>query len=100
MNRPINEAKLILVGYGGVGKTTLVNRLVRDEFHPDKRDVTWGVEITPWETDLPYGGRVTLRTWDFGGQEIMHATHQFFFTQNTIYMLVLEGRNQQAGMRM
>jgi internalin A len=30
--RPLNEAKLILVGRGGVGKTSLVNRLLFDRF--------------------------------------------------------------------
>jgi internalin A len=32
--RPLNEAKLVLVGFGGVGKTSLVNRLVRGRFDP------------------------------------------------------------------
>jgi Leucine-rich repeat (LRR) protein len=31
-SRPLNEAKLILVGRGGVGKTCIVNRLVYDRF--------------------------------------------------------------------
>lgn len=35
---------------------------------------------------------VRLNTWDFGGQEIMHATHQFFLTQRSLYVLVLNGR--------
>jgi len=35
---------------------------------------------------------VQLNIWDFGGQEIMHATHQFFLTQRSLYLLVLNGR--------
>jgi internalin A len=35
---------------------------------------------------------VRLNIWDFGGQEIMHATHQFFLTQRSLYILVLSGR--------
>ena len=35
---------------------------------------------------------VRLNVWDFGGQEIMHATHQFFLTQRSLYLLVLSGR--------
>src|SRR5262249_34696467 len=35
---------------------------------------------------------VRLHIWDFGGQEIMHATHQFFLTQRNLYLLVLNGR--------
>jgi internalin A len=33
--------------------------------------------------------------WDFGGQEIMHATHQFFLTKQSIYLLVLDSRLTQ-----
>ena len=33
--RPLNEVKFILMGRGGVGKTSLVNRLVRDKFDPE-----------------------------------------------------------------
>src|SRR5712692_5855328 len=28
----------------------------------------------------------------FGGQEIMHATHQFFLTERSVYLLVINGR--------
>ncbi len=39
--------------------------------------------------------------WDFGGQEIMSSTHQFFMTKRSVYLLILEARkdadpNQQA----
>ena len=33
-----------------------------------------------------------MHVWDFGGQEIMHSTHQFFLTQRSLYLLVLNGR--------
>jgi internalin A len=35
---------------------------------------------------------VQVRAWDFGGQEILHATHQFFLTERSLYLLVLEPR--------
>jgi internalin A len=43
--RPLNEAKLIFVGYGTVGKTSLVNRLVHDNFDKDSSK-TEGIQIT------------------------------------------------------
>jgi internalin A len=88
--RPLNEAKLILVGRGAVGKTSVVNRLVHSLFQPEKK--TEGIKITEWPISLNEHENVRLNIWDFGGQEIMHATHQFFLTQRSLYLLVLNGR--------
>ncbi len=89
--RPLNEAKLILVGRGGVGKTSLVNRLLFNRFDKDEKK-TEGIRISGWKLRLRGSEDVRLNLWDFGGQEIMHATHQFFLTQRSLYLLVLEGR--------
>ena len=35
---------------------------------------------------------MTLRTWDFGGQEVYRITHQFFFTKRALYMVVWSAR--------
>jgi len=88
--RPLNEAKLILVGRGAAGKTSIVNRLVHDTFKEEKK--TEGIKITGWNLKLHGNEDVRLNIWDFGGQEIMHATHQFFLTQRSLYLLVLNGR--------
>jgi internalin A len=88
--RPLLEAKLILVGRGAVGKTSLVNRLVHNTFGKEKK--TEGIKITGWNVLLPSGEQAHLNVWDFGGQEIMHATHQFFLTRRSLYLLVLSGR--------
>ncbi|HYK00986.1 MAG TPA: COR domain-containing protein [Thermoanaerobaculia bacterium] len=89
-SRPLNEGKLILVGRGEVGKTSLVKRLVRNKFSGDESK-TQGINITNWPLKC---GSTTYRLniWDFGGQEIMHATHQFFLTERSLYLLVLNGR--------
>lgn len=88
--RPLNEAKLILVGRGEAGKTSVVNRIVKDVFKVERK--TEGIKITDWNLRLEDGSDVRLNVWDFGGQEIMHATHQFFLTQRSLYLLVLNGR--------
>jgi len=89
--RPLNEAKLILVGRGAVGKTSLVNRLVHNSFDKDEKK-TDGIKITEWSLRLNGDEDICLNVWDFGGQEIMHSTHQFFLTQRSLYLLVLNGR--------
>ncbi|MGR6837992.1 COR domain-containing protein [Aliivibrio wodanis] len=38
---------------------------------------------------------VNMNFWDFGGQEIMHATHQFFLSKRSLYILVLDGRKEE-----
>jgi internalin A len=104
--RPYNEVKLILVGEGSVGKTSVVNRLLYDTFdlHQSK---TEGIDIERW--DLPCKDpfeaetgedRIRVNVWDFGGQEIMHATHQFFLTRRTLYVLVLDTRLSEAENRL
>ena len=35
-----------------------------------------------------------LATWDFGGQQIYHATHQFFLTDRSLYVLVWDGQRR------
>jgi internalin A len=89
--RPLNEAKLILVGRGAVGKTSIVNRLIHKKFKSAKK--TEGIQITEWPLTVGENrDAVRLNVWDFGGQEIMHATHQFFLTERSLYLLVLSGR--------
>jgi internalin A len=90
--RPLNEAKLILVGRGAVGKTSIVNRLIHGTFTDEKK--TEGIRITEWPLTVgEQRDNVRLNVWDFGGQEIMHATHQFFLTARSLYLLVLSGRD-------
>jgi internalin A len=87
--QPLNEFKLILVGRGGVGKTSLVHRLVNDRYKEFRR--TPGIKITKWPMRL---GRddVLAHVWDFGGQEIMHGTHRFFMTERALYLVLISGR--------
>jgi internalin A len=78
-SRPLNEAKLILVGRGGVGKTCIVKRLL-DNIFDRQEPKTDGISIKYWNITLREAESARLNVWDFGGQEIMHSTHQFFLT--------------------
>lgn len=88
--RRINEAKLLLVGQGSVGKTSLIKRLLHKTFDPNE-DSTHGIERHRWSVRAN-GEEVRVNVWDFGGQEIMHATHQFFLTRRSVYVLVVDSR--------
>ncbi|BBM84484.1 leucine-rich repeat domain-containing protein [Candidatus Uabimicrobium amorphum] len=90
--RPLHEAKVIFVGFGAVGKTSLIKMLTIGEYSP-LESKTDGIEITDWS--FPYEkNEIKLHIWDFGGQEIMHSTHQFFMTRRSVYVLVIEARRE------
>jgi internalin A len=89
--QPLNEAKLIMVGQGAVGKTSLVQALTTGEFNPHEK-TTEGIKINDWSCTIAGNNEVKLHIWDFGGQEMMHATHQFFLTARSLYLLVLNRR--------
>ncbi|MDQ1353372.1 MAG: internalin, partial [Acidobacteriota bacterium] len=90
---PLNEVKVLLVGDGGAGKTSLVKRLLDKRFD-EKEPQTHGINIKQWEVKQ---GKTIIKThlWDFGGQEIMHATHQFFLSKRSLYILVLDCRKDE-----
>jgi len=61
------EFKLVLVGDGGVGKTTLVKRHLTGEFEK-KYIPTLGVEVNPLKFVTQYGP-IIFNVWDTAGQE-------------------------------
>ncbi|WP_420127868.1 COR domain-containing protein [Longimicrobium sp.] len=92
--RPLLELKLLLVGRGKAGKTTLVKQLAKER--PSARESeTHSIAIRELGLRCPRGS-VRTRAWDFGGQEILHSTHQFFLTERSLYLLVLEPRTGLA----
>jgi len=84
--RELSEAKVLFVGQGSVGKSSLIKALQNEQFD-ENRLMTTGIEI-----DKIVSNDITLNFWDFGGQEIMHSTHQFFLTKRSLYILVLNAR--------
>ena len=90
---PLNEVKVLLVGEGAAGKTSLVKRLLGKKFDK-KESQTHGININTWEITVDKTN-IKVRLWDFGGQEIMHATHQFFLSKRSLYILVLDGRKDE-----
>ena len=43
---------------------------------------------------------IRINLWDFGGQEIYHATHQFFLTHRSLYVLVVDARQDDEANRL
>ncbi|WP_176722277.1 COR domain-containing protein, partial [Candidatus Thiosymbion oneisti] len=132
------EAKLLIVGEAGAGKTSLARKLLDPAAPlPEEGESTLGINVyRDWR--FPYAptnrieakaidppspqpspkGRGSQRgmtfeflsnsqaseqaqemsanIWDFGGQEIQYATHQFFLTPNALYVLVADARRQET----
>ena len=83
------EAKMLIVGEGRAGKTSLLHRLYKpDEPLPSEDSTTKGIDIFPHRFQLSNGRKFRLNVWDFGGQQIYHATHQFFLTKRSLYILL------------
>ncbi|MEH2224485.1 COR domain-containing protein, partial [Nostoc sp.] len=91
--RPLNEAKLLLIGQGSVGKTSLIERLIRNKYDKNQPQ-TDGLNVETWNVQVN-SKYIRLNVWDFGGQEIYHATHQFFLTKRSLYLLVCNCRTSE-----
>ena len=89
-SQALNEGKMILLGDGAAGKSALVERLVLDTFSGET-EMTEGIDIKLWEVE-----DISMHIWDFGGQEIMRAMHQFFMTPRTLYLLVCTHRTDES----
>ncbi len=87
------EAKMLIIGEGGAGKTSLLRRLYQTGTPlPDEHETTKGIDVYRHEFKLDNGRNFRLNVWDFGGQEIYHATHQFFLTKRSLYVLLDDTR--------
>lgn len=88
----IHEAKLILVGDGAAGKTSLQKRLADPTASlPEEDTRTRGIQICNWEFKPNYIAHI----WDFGGQDVYYPVHRFFLTENAVFVLLASTRNEQ-----
>ncbi|MEH2025693.1 COR domain-containing protein [Nostoc sp.] len=90
------EAKLLIVGEAGAGKTTQAKKIEDQNYQLREEDSTKGIEIIQWRFPMENGREFRVNIWDFGGQEIYHATHQFFLTKRSLYVLVADSRKEDT----
>ncbi len=95
----IYEAKILIVGEGESGKTSLANKLIDPAYQlrPPAIDIaTEGIDILRWEFLGRDQKTYKVNIWDFGGQAIYHQTHQFFLTERAVYLLVADSRKEDT----
>ena len=93
------EGKVLIVGEGGAGKTTLWKLLQDSDYKVEegKLPSTVGIQIKEgWTFEHIHkpGQDFLVNLWDFGGQEIQYMTHQFFLTNRSFYVLLANGREE------
>ena len=122
------EAKLLLIGEGGAGKTSLARKLLAPLAPlPTEKESTEGIDILQWQFSIPsdnanpspeltegkdhshidnpdsdpsdldkFNHQYTANIWDFGGQSVYYATHQFFLSKRSVYILLTDTRRQHT----
>lgn len=86
--------KILIVGDGGVGKTTILYRYVDGRFLEDTK-MTVGTNFFIKDIDLPKeNAQVKFQIWDLGGQEHFAAIRQNFYAgaKGVIYVFDLSRR--------
>ena len=88
------NAKLVIIGNSGVGKTCLIDRLTRDEF---KLDVTPTVGGNMVNHDVSTSaGEVHFAIWDTAGQEEYRSMVPMYFKDSHAIMIVYDLTNRAS----
>ncbi len=97
------EAKLLVLGEGGTGKTTFIRKIQNEKAPlPKQSDTTLGIDITKWSYKIPFtkldlpSVNFHVNLWDFGGQKIYQGTHEIFFSDKSLYVLIADTREQKT----
>jgi hypothetical protein len=92
----VYEAKLIIMGDAGVGKSSLARKIINTKAPClDKKDTTIGIDLISYT--FPGKGShpdYKLNIWDLGGQDVYLSIHQLFFSRRCLYVLIDDGRKE------
>lgn len=88
------NAKVLLVGESGAGKTGLSKRLALNNWEPS--DSTVGAWATHWPLPVASedGVEREIWLWDFGGQADQRLIHQLYMDETALAVLVFDGQKE------
>lgn len=96
---PLNEIKVVFLGNGEVGKSHTIARLLNNGEKPAVSftgSSTPGIAIENKEYIIDEQ-KVQVHFWDFGGQDILYSMHRMFLTKRTLYVILVDARNESKG---
>ncbi len=90
----LNETKIVFLGDGEAGKSHIIKRIMENNqiLSQFNEESTPGIAISQ-KLCVVDQENIRLQIWDFGGQEIMHSMHRFFLTERTLYVIVINARD-------
>jgi small GTP-binding protein len=88
------NAKVLLVGESGAGKTGLSQRLALNAWQPS--DSTVGAWATHWKLPVSSSDGIEreIWLWDFGGQADQRLIHQLYMDETALAVLVFDGQKE------
>lgn len=88
------NAKVLLVGETGAGKTGLSKRLALKKW--EASDSTVGAWATQWKLPVASNAGVEreIWLWDFGGQADQRLIHQLYMDETALAVLVFDGQKE------
>ncbi len=87
MNEQVKTCKLIVAGDGGVGKTTLIYRLIGKE---KDIEITKGLDFENQLIDLGNNIKSDIIFWDLGGQPKFRFFQSDFFDSANIILFIFD----------
>jgi small GTP-binding protein len=87
--------KIVLVGSSGVGKTSILQRLIDNTFQADA-PTTVGVEFKPYHIVVDNQPSVRLNIWDTAGQERFRSVSRAYFRNAVGGLLVFALNDRES----
>jgi small GTP-binding protein len=89
------NAKVLLVGESGVGKTGLAYRLTENVFKDSvSTDAAWATQLKLPDHTAPSGMEREIWLWDFAGQADYRLIHQLYMDETALAVLVFNPQSE------
>ena len=91
------KIKVTVIGDGGVGKTSLIQKFTQGKFKTDYIK-TIGAQLTHYETEID-GYKIELLFWDIAGQSNFHFLRPSFYRSSKAAIIVYSLEENNLGER-